>query len=129
MRGKENGSGEERDRFSCARGNPKFLPSKTSLPNMKPSCSTTKPQPHLHSSQSKEEFFAGPMNTEANRSFLVRLQLQRTLVFRSLHNGVAISYFEQTKPQPKALGLGRFKAAGPILHAARRAMEAALLLP
>ena len=41
-------------------------------------------------------FFAGSRNTEANRSFVERVQLQRILVLCSLHNGVAISYFEQT---------------------------------
>ena len=56
--------------------------------------------------QSKMGSFAGPKNTEANRSSVERVQLQRTLVLCSRHNGVAISYFEQTEPHPETHGLG-----------------------
>ena len=56
--------------------------------------------------QSKKGFFAGSKNTEANRPFVERVQLLKTRVLCSLHNGVAISYFEQTKPQSKTHGLG-----------------------
>ena len=59
------------------------------------------------------EFFASPKNTEVNLSFVEHAKLQRTQVFCSLHNVVAISYFEQTKPQLKTHG-SRFKAAGTI---------------
>lgn len=65
---------------------------------------TAKPNP-IYTLQSKKEFFAGPKNTEANLPFVERVQLQRTQVFCSLQN-VAISYFEQIKPQSKTNGLG-----------------------
>ena len=66
---------------------------------------TAKPQTHLQSLQSKKGLFAGPKNAEANLWFEERAQLQRMQVFCSLHIGVAMSYFERTKPQPKTHGL------------------------
>ena len=49
-----------------------------------------------NSLKSKKGFFAGPEITKANLSSVERAQLQRIQVFCSLHNGMAISYFEQT---------------------------------
>ena len=51
---------------------PKFLSNENSLPS---ETFLLKPQPYLHSPESRWVFFAGPKNTEANLSF------QRTKVF------------------------------------------------
>ena len=99
--------GKKREKPSSERKQlePKLLPSENAPTKRNLLALTTKPQPRLHSLKSKMEFFAGPKNTEANLSFVERAQLQKTQVFCSLHNVVAISYFEQTKPQPKTHGL------------------------